>query len=106
MTLRSRIVSATPLICLIIYLAIGFSKDIWSPSWVIFFMIPIMPIILSDSWVRNLYPFFAIAAYIALSIYTGMWHPLWLILLTIPVYYILVGPSFGIRHRREFKEKH
>ena len=106
MTLRNRIISATPLICLITYLAIGFFKDIWRPTWVIFFLIPLMPIILSDSWVRNLYPLLAIAVYISLSIYTGMWHPLWLIILTIPVYYILVGPKFGIKRRVEFKERH
>lgn len=104
MTVKSRIVSATPLICLIVYLTIGFFQNIWTPTWVIFFLIPIMPIILSDSWVRNLYPFFAVIVYVGLSIYTGMWHPLWLILLTIPVYYILVGPSFGIKRRHEFKE--
>lgn len=107
MTLRNRIIAATPIICLIIFLSIGYGLGVWNPTWVVFFLIPLMPVILSDTWVRNLYSFIAIAVYIALAAITGMWHPLWIILLTIPVYYILVGPNFGRfgTKKHEFKEK-
>lgn len=106
MSLRQRIVTATPLICLIAFLTIGYSTNVWHPTWAVFGLVPIMPILLYTKWYRNLFAVVAAVTYIALSCVTGMWHPLWIILLTIPVYYILIGPEFLREGKRvEFRER-
>lgn len=46
MGLRAKVVAATPLITVIIYLLLGFCADAWHPGWVVFLAIPIVPIIL------------------------------------------------------------
>ena len=86
---RRRLVSATPLICLIIYLFIGFYYEIWHPTWVIFFLIPAMPILLGLKKIIFSYPLFCVIGYVILGAVFDMWHPGWLIFLTIPVVWIL-----------------
>ena len=95
---RWRINAVTPLICLITYLAIGFTLNIWHPTWTIFFMILIVPVLLSEDTLYSLYPILCLAAYLVMGLVWGWWHPAWLIFLTIPVYYILFGPLFH-RHK-------
>lgn len=96
--LRARICAATPLICLIIYLSIGFTMDIWHPTWAVFFLILIVPNLLSDNSLELIYPMLCAITYVVLGMIFGLWHPLWIIFLTIPVYYIIFGPMF--RRRR------
>ena len=91
-SLKGRIIEATPLICLIIYLFIGFVWHIWHPTWVIFFLIPIMPTILSENLAKTLYPLICVVLYLVLGFTWHLWHPAWLLFLTIPVYYILFRP--------------
>jgi len=43
---RGRIIAATPMICIIIYLCFGFIGKLWHPSWVVFFLIPLLPLFL------------------------------------------------------------
>lgn len=97
--IRARIVGATPLICVIVYLALGFTLNIWHPTWVVFFLIPIMPIILKDDY-GAFYPVLCVAVYLALGFTLNLWHPLWLIFLTIPVFYTLFGPLFKRRKKK------
>ena len=87
--IRNRIVAATPLMCLIVYLFVGFYWNIWHPTWTIFFMIPAMPILLGLQKIKINYPTFCLIAYILLGIFVDLWHPGWLIFFTIPVFYIL-----------------
>jgi len=102
---RKRIIEATPMICLITYLAIGFFAHVWHPTWVIFFLIIAMPIILYGDWARITYPIVCAVAYVILSLFTGLWHPLWLIFLTIPVFYTLFGPYIYKNRNRIKVEK-
>lgn len=92
MSLRKRIIAATPLICLIIYLSVGYIAGIWHPTWAVFILIPLMPIILCKNLYKEIYPLTCAVAYLVLGICFGWWHPAWIIFLTIPVYYILFGP--------------
>ena len=87
---KQRISLATPFICLIIYLTIGYVYNVWSPTWVVFFAIPIVPAILDIDDLRIFYPISILAAYIAVGLSLGWWHPAWIMFLTIPVFYILV----------------
>ncbi len=107
--LRARICAATPIICLIVYLAIGFTLHIWHPTWAIFFLILIVPEILGDNSLELIYPLLCGITYVILGITLNLWHPLWIIFLTIPVYYIIFGPMFRKRRKQkngvEFVEK-
>jgi len=87
---KQRISLATPFICLIIYLTVGYIYDIWSPTWVVFFAIPIVPALLDIDDLRMFYPIFILAAYLVLGITLNYWHPAWILFITIPVFYILV----------------
>lgn len=86
---RDRIVAATPLMCLIVYLFVGFYYHVWHPTWAIFFLIPAMPILLGLQKIRVSYPTICLIAYIFMGVFNNFWHPGWLIFLTIPVFYIL-----------------
>ncbi len=100
MSIKNRIISVTPMICLIAYLAIGFIWNIWHPTWAIFFLIIIVPIVLNSSFSRIFYPILCIAAFVILGAVWGYWHPAWLIFLTIPVYYTLFEPCFQKKKKR------
>ncbi len=101
-TYKQRISYATPIICLIIYLTIGYIFDIWSPTWVVFFAIPIVPLMLDSDDLRIFYPIMIFAAYLAIGFSIGAWHPAWILFLTIPVFYILVPKKcFKKRYRIE-----
>ena len=101
---RGRIIAATPLICLIVYLLIGYLQNIWHPTWAIFFLIIIVPVMLSDNVFESIYPIIVVTTYLVLGLTINWWHPGWIIFLTIPVYYILFGPLFR-RRKRVHKEK-
>jgi hypothetical protein len=92
MSFKARIVESTPMICLIIYLTIGFTLNIWHPTWIIFSLIFIMPVLVYSRFRSIIYILLLIAIYIPCGIIFGIWHPLWIIFLTIPVYLTLVAP--------------
>ena len=85
---KGKLIAATPFLCLIAYLTIGFVWHIWHPTWLIFFGIILVPIILQFNFFKLLYPIAITAIYIIFSKIYGIWHPLWIIFLTIPVFYI------------------
>lgn len=108
MSLKNRIISATPIISTIIFLTIGFTTNVWNPTWAVFFLIIIVPVLLNDSFYKNIFPITVIVIYLALGFSLGIWHPLWIIFLTIPVYYIIFEPIFKKPSKRikvEFVEK-
>ena len=86
---RKRIVAATPMICLIIYLFIGFQFEKWHPTWLVFFLIPVMPFLLGLKKIVVTWPLCCAIIYLIMGIGFGYWHPGWLIFLTIPVVGIL-----------------
>lgn len=92
MRLKNRIIAVTPIICLIAYLAIGFYAHIWHPTWAIFFLIIIVPVMLNDNIGKIIYPIICVALYITAGIVLGWWATAWIIFLTIPVYYTLIHP--------------
>ncbi len=98
MSIRNKIVAATPLLATIAFLTIGFTTGIWHPTWAVFFSILIVPEILDKHFYLKIYPIIVIATYVTLGITLGIWHPLWIIFLTIPVYYIIFGSS--LKHRK------
>ena len=93
--MRNKIVSITPLVCVIIYLLLGFYKDLWHPGWVIFALIPIVPMFLDifskKKGITNLLTVLIVVAYIVLGFLCNWWHPGWIIFLLIPIVNILFG---------------
>lgn len=96
MTFRKRIIAATPMICLIIFLLLGFCADAWHPGWIVFLAIPVVPMLLNPKGILGLYPALCVIAYVIIGAVWGIWHPGWIIFLTIPVVEILFG---GIRKK-------
>ena len=93
MSLKNKIIAATPILCLIIFLLLGFCLDLWHPGWCVFFFVPFMPIILGVKKIRNIYSFFCGVIYILMGILWNLWHPGWIIFLTIPVVAIFTAKS-------------
>ena len=91
--IKGRIVGATPLIVVALYLLIGFTKGIWHPTWLLFALIPIVPLILfgfnnGKSSFMGIIAILVIFGYFVLGS-CGYWHPGWLIFFLIPIYSIL-----------------
>lgn len=99
MKLKERIILATPIISLMLFLACGYAFGHWKPAALMFLLIPVMPVILYSKWYKNIFPTAIVTIYIIVSLITGLWHPLWVMLLLIPIYYIIAGPYY-IRERR------
>ena len=53
MDTKKKIIAATPILCLITFLLLGFCLGLWHPGWCIFFLIPLMPVILVVKRIEN-----------------------------------------------------
>ncbi|MCR5232012.1 MAG: hypothetical protein K6B64_05125, partial [Acholeplasmatales bacterium] len=102
MNYRRRIIAATPIISLIIFLCMGYIFNMWAYGCLAFLLIPLMPIMLGEVSLDILYPIIVLVVYISLGFAFGIWHPAWIMFLTIPVYYIL----FPAKYRRLFKTRY
>ena len=89
-SLRKKVVEATPIFCLIVFLAVGFCFDAWHPGWLVFVLIPIMPFLVGYKKIKFTYGSFIAVAYVAVGLIFKVWHPTWIIFLTIPIYHIFV----------------
>lgn len=86
--------SLVPILCVIIYLLLGFILNWWHPGWVIFFLIPIYYSVLKAIYNKNLrdfaFPVLIVFIYILLGSLLDWWHPGWLLFLAIPIYEIVI----------------
>ncbi|MDE5547264.1 MAG: hypothetical protein K2M08_02180 [Anaeroplasmataceae bacterium] len=105
MTLRAKIIAATPMITIIIYLLLGFYLDAWHPGWIVFFAIPIVPMMLGKVTIMGLYPVLVVIAYLLMGIIGDLWHPGWIIFLTIPVVEIFLPKNKVIFNPKKKKKK-
>ncbi len=84
------------LLCVVAYLLMGFLAELWHPGWIIFFLIPIVPCIVSMFVDKNLnsfpMPLIATAIFLILGTVLNAWHPGWIVLLSVPIYYCIAGP--------------
>lgn len=84
---------SVPIICVILYLIIGFAFGAWHPGWVVFLLIPIYYSLFDAINKKNpsefAYPVLVVFFYVLLSSIFGIWHPAWILFLTIPIYYII-----------------
>lgn len=91
MSFRKRIIAATPMICVIIFLLLGFCANAWHPGWIVFLAIPIVPMLFNNKGILGLYPSLCVIMYLVMGFVFSWWHPGWIIFLTIPVVEILFG---------------
>jgi hypothetical protein len=89
MNMRRRVIAATPIISLIIFLCMGYIFHMWAYGALAFLLIPIVPLALGEINLDAIYPLIVLAIYVGLGLGFGWWHPGWIVFLTIPVYYIL-----------------
>lgn len=93
------------LLVAIAYIVVGAFWNIWHPTWLIFFTIPLITslveAIVKKKYDAFAYPVLVIFVYLLLGflnnlgyihITNGWWHPGWVAFLTIPLYY-MVGSS-------------
>lgn len=98
--LKKRIISATPILCVIAFLLMGFIGNLWHPGWIVFILIPIVPLVLEKQF---FYPLLCLLIYLIIGFtFDWGWHPGWIIFLTIPVYEIFVPKNF-LNKKREKK---
>ncbi len=107
MKLRQKIIAATPMITIIIYLLLGFCANAWHPGWIVFFAIPIVPMILGNITLTGVYPILVVLAYLLMGFIGNLWHPGWIIFLTIPVVEIFLPKGKVIKNKtkKTIKEK-
>jgi hypothetical protein len=80
-----------PLFTAIAYILIGFLANVWHPTWLIFFVIPLYYMTVECIKHKNpdLFPvpIIVAAAYLAVGFLGGIWHPTWAIFVIVPLYY-------------------
>ena len=93
--IKGRITGAMPLIVTALYLLIGFTCHIWHPTWLLFLLIPLVPIVLYGfsnikKSITSIVTFVVIIGYFILGTF-GYWHPGWIIFFLIPITAVLAG---------------
>lgn len=91
-TWQKRVVAATPLISLLIFLFLGFFYNLWNPGWLVFLLIPIVPFLVGLKQIRITFPLLVFVTYIGIGV-AGYWHPGWIIFLLVPIQNILFPPK-------------
>ena len=79
------------MVCVIVYLVLGFACGAWHPGWIIFLAVPIYKAITEDP--PEEFPWLTLVTmiYLLIGCTTGAWHPWWLLYLTTPIYHFAVG---------------
>lgn len=97
-SIRGKIIAVTPFVCVIVYLLLGFLKGLWHPGWLVFCLIPIVPLVLKLFSGRRgaliaFLELLVVIAYLLLGFLGGLWHPGWIIFLLMPIIGILFGKN-------------
>ncbi len=91
-----KISALTPILALLTFLILGFTKGLWHPGWVAFLAIPLVELVLSlfkrkgKAKFVTLSVIISIIGYLLLGFCLNAWHPGWLIFFLIPIVSIIV----------------
>ena len=91
--IRNKLIALMPFICVITFMAIGLSTDIWHPTWMVFLSIPVVAIALSTGskeMLVALMPFVSVIVFMLLGTYRDLWNPGWLVFMSIPMVALLL----------------
>lgn len=117
MSPRKKIMAITPIMCLIIYLSLGFlikEPNMWGWGLFIFLLVPIMPYLIGLKKLVISVSAAITIVYVVVGILStvlkfpdenGLWHPLWIIFLLIPVIHILITPNKKKEEKKEPKKE-
>ncbi|CCV64609.1 conserved hypothetical protein [Alteracholeplasma palmae J233] len=97
---RLRIIAATPMISILLFLILGFFFNLWHPGWIVFLLVPAMPFILGLKKITASYSLLCLIIYIVLGVVFNLWHPGWIIFLLVPILNILIPNSKVSRDSR------
>ncbi len=96
------------LIAIVIYIVIGVFFNLWTPGWLIFFLVPVTGSLIQAVRRRNgylfAYPVLVVFAFLYMGLVHFIWHPTWMVFLTIPLYYSFLGYIQGWRRRKRGDE--
>lgn len=85
--------SSYPIVCLLVFLLLGFLAHMWHPGWAVFLTIPIF-YSFTDSLrkgkgfkkaLKSAWPVCCALIFVLLGSFFGLWHPGWIVFLTIPI---------------------
>ena len=94
MTLKNKIMAATPLLAVFTFLLLIFVVNVPAKfAWLVFLMIPIMPYLIGKKQIRLSIGLFITIIYLILGFAFDLWHPAWIIFLLIPVFHIFFTRS-------------
>lgn len=89
-----RLSDMMPLVALAIFLWIGFGFKIWHPTWLVFFTVPLVNLIVERKIdIRKLVAILVTVAYIVIGLLTEEWHPTWIMFLLIPIINTIFFPK-------------
>lgn len=78
-----------PVLCVLVFLSLGFIWNIWGLSWLVFLSIPfyytIGGALAKHRKIRGIYSLICVTAYLIMGFGFRLWHPGWIVFLTIPV---------------------
>jgi len=78
----------------ILYVAIGCLFNLWHPTWLLFFLIPIInglsTSLRQNNWRSFPYSLAVTGIFLLIGFSFNLWNPTWLLFLTIPLYYALI----------------
>lgn len=85
---HEKFIAVSPFIALIVFFVFGFVYDVWHPTWLVFFIIPLSAILFSVKegfWttLTAISPFVTTTFFILYGYYTGVYHPTWMVFLVI-----------------------
>jgi len=84
-------IAISPFIALIVFFVLGFMYDLWHPTWLVFFIVPLSGILFSAkssiwSTLTAISPFIATIFFMLYGYYTGVYHPTWMVFLIIVLF--------------------
>ena len=88
---RNKVIAATPLVCVFVFLLLGFLWDKWHPGWMVFLLIPVMPYLVGKRRIRLSVPLIITIIYLIMGFGWNLWHPGWIIFILVPVFEIFFG---------------
>jgi hypothetical protein len=75
-----------PVLCVIIFLLLGFMWDLWRVAWIVFLTIPIFYAIVSkDKAFKSVVPIILVAVFLFIGFMWNLWHIAWIVFLTLPI---------------------
>jgi len=116
MSFKSKILAITPMVCLFLYLLIGFTigkenPSAWGWSLFIFLLVPAMPYLVGTKKIvitvsLGVTIIYVIGCLLIQFVFEkAIWHPAWIIFLLIPVIKILSLPNKAENVKKENKNK-